>query len=111
MIRQVYYCHRNLFTSNCLCDTLRSAATRCKTSKNRLKTRRLYSHGGSIPPPGTTLTLANPMDCAVLIPPFRFAPFLPLEGWCMLGVVTPATSCDFRICDSDSDPGNHRPPV
>src|SRR6266568_5767915 len=76
--------------------------------RSGLKTRRLYSHGGSIPPPGTTLTLANPMDCAVLIPPFRFAPFLPLEGWCMLGVVTPATSCDFRICDSDSDPDNCR---
>jgi hypothetical protein len=24
---------------------------------------------------------------ALVIPPFHFAPFLPLEGWCMLGVV------------------------
>ena len=32
-----------------------------------------------------------------LYPSSHFAPFLPMEGWCMLGVVTPATSCDLRI--------------
>ena len=45
-----------------------------------LKTRRVHSHGGSIPPPGTNLRPANPISYAVLFPSFYFAPFLPLEG-------------------------------
>ena len=53
-------------------------------------------HRDSTPPPGTNLRPANPINYAVLFPSFHFAPFLPLEGWCMLVVVTPATSCELR---------------
>ena len=57
----------------------------------------LAVNGGSTPAPGTNLRSANPINYAVLFPSFHFGPFLSLEGWCMLGVVTPATSCDVRI--------------
>ena len=38
---------------------------------------------------------SNKLHCFVSVIPL--ARFLPLEGWCMLGVVTPATSCDLPI--------------
>ena len=44
---------RNIQKSERLCDNLRSAATRCKSTKNRLKIRRASARGGSTPPPGT----------------------------------------------------------
>jgi hypothetical protein len=49
----------------------------------------------------------NKLRC--LCSSFHFAPFLALEGRCMLGVDTPATSCDLRI-DFDCRRAGHLEP-